>query len=148
MTSFREGEEPLIERFDGSVVRAAARIGKIPSDRSGLVAVIAPSRLVRGLRRALGEGGPVVLEAHDAKGLEVDTVVVVEPAEIAGTAQRGLRSLFVALARPTKHLIVLTSTELPGALRDASPAGVQPLDTFAHRVCACGPPSARQDRAS
>lgn len=137
-TSFREGEEPLIERFDGSVVRAAARIGAASSEDPGLLAVIAPSRLVPGLRRALGEGGPVVLEAHEAKGLEFDRVVVVEPAEIAGTTQRGLRSLFVALTRPTKHLVVLTSTELPGALRDASPAGVQPLDPFAHRVCACG----------
>ncbi|MGH9110746.1 MAG: ATP-binding domain-containing protein, partial [Acidimicrobiales bacterium] len=40
-----------------------------------------------------------VLDPPDAKGLEFDAVVVVEPAVIAGGTSRGLRLLYVALTR-------------------------------------------------
>jgi DNA helicase IV len=57
-----------------------------------------------------------VLTPRQAKGLEFDHVVVVEPAQIAAHEQ-GLRELYVALTRPTKTLVVLHARPLPDALR-------------------------------
>ena len=63
-----------------------------------------------------GLGRPVtVVAARDAKGLEFDAVVVVEPSRIA-EGGRGLRVLYVALTRPTQHLSIVTTTGLPAAL--------------------------------
>jgi DNA helicase IV len=76
-------------------------------------------------RVAAGEGlgaTLVVLPADDANGLEFDAVVVVEPASIAGRGgngdgptQRGLRTLYVAMTRPTRRLTVLGTMPLPSA---------------------------------
>jgi len=53
-----------------------------------------------------------VLTPPQAKGLEFDHVVVVEPALILEEgAERGLRELYVALTRPTKTLVVVHSRE-------------------------------------
>ena len=58
----------------------------------------------RDMRRG-GLAEPLVLLAADAaNGLEFDAVVVVEPAVIAGETARGLRTLYVALTRPTQRL--------------------------------------------
>ena len=51
-----------------------------------------------------------VLTPREAKGLEFDHVVVVEPAAIE------LRELYVALTRPTKTLTVVHARPLPPAL--------------------------------
>ena len=51
-----------------------------------------------------------VLTPRQAKGLEFDHVVVVEPALIE------LRELYVALTRPTKTLVVVHARPLPRAL--------------------------------
>jgi DNA helicase IV len=54
-----------------------------------------------------------------AKGLEFDAVVVVEPSAIVAEREdpgAGLRLLYVALTRPTQHLSIVASTELPPAL--------------------------------
>jgi len=65
----------------------------------------------------------IVLAAHEAHGLEFDSAVVVEPAAIASGAtpsdpltQQGLRTLYVALTRPTRSLVVVHSSPLPVAL--------------------------------
>jgi DNA helicase IV len=59
-------------------------------------------------------GAPIsVLTVHDAKGLEFDTVVLVEPAAIIAESDRGLNDLYVALTRPTQRLHVLHSGDLP-----------------------------------
>ncbi len=60
------------------------------------------------------EGVPL-LTPRQAKGLEFDHVIVVEPALIAEREQ-GLRHLYVSLTRPTKSLVVLHSRPLPDAL--------------------------------
>ena len=58
-----------------------------------------------------------ILTPRQAKGLEFDHVVVVEPAAIADEGDRGLRELYVALTRPTKTLVVVHARLLPEALR-------------------------------
>jgi DNA helicase IV len=64
------------------------------------------------------------LDPPDAKGLEFDAVVVVEPATIAGDTARGLRLLYVALTRAVQELVVVHAGPLPAGLRPGLPAGV------------------------
>ena len=51
-----------------------------------------------------------------AKGLEVDGVVVVEPARIVASEIQGLRALYVALTRPTQRLTIVHAEPLPEPL--------------------------------
>jgi DNA helicase IV len=62
-----------------------------------------------------------VLAVADAKGLEFDAVVVVEPAEILGGSPRGANDLYVALTRATKRLGVVHSGPLPPVLTRLRP---------------------------
>ena len=63
----------------------------------------------------------VVLAAEGANGLEFDASVVVEPGEIAcrgsgvtkAITARGLRTLYVAMTRPTRRLAIIATGELP-----------------------------------
>ncbi len=64
------------------------------------------------LRRPL-----VILTTRQAKGLEFDAVIVVEPAAIIAESGHGLNDLYVALTRPTKRLTVLHTGPLPDVLR-------------------------------
>jgi len=66
-----------------------------------------------------GISKPITLVvASSVKGLEFDAVVVVEPAEIAGTDVRGLRLLYVAMTRPIRHLSIVHSEPLPSPLEE------------------------------
>ncbi len=65
---------------------------------------------------ALDEASIPVLTPRQAKGLEFDHVVVVEPAAIAEDGEQGLRELYVALTRPTKTLVVVHARPLPEGL--------------------------------
>lgn len=96
----------------------------------GTVAVLAPASLVGELAVGLdaagvaasdprrdGLGTPLSLLPVDlANGLEFDAVVVVEPAEVVASSPQGLRSLYVALTRPTRRLTVVHALPLPAAL--------------------------------
>jgi DNA helicase IV len=57
-----------------------------------------------------------VLSVREAKGLEFDSVVLVEPARILAESPTGLADVYVALTRPTQRLRVLSSGALPPAL--------------------------------
>lgn len=50
------------------------------------------------------------------KGLELDGVVVVEPAEIVAEQRFGMRALYVALTRSTRRLTVVHGRDLPAAM--------------------------------
>ncbi|MBR7830808.1 AAA family ATPase [Actinospica sp. MGRD01-02] len=54
----------------------------------------------------------VVLTARQSKGLEFDSVILVDPEAIAENGARGLNDLYVALTRATRDLVVL-EPELP-----------------------------------
>jgi DNA helicase IV len=56
-----------------------------------------------------------VLTVTQAKGLEFDSVIVVEPTELVSTSPSGLRDLYVALTRATARLGLVHSGDL-GAL--------------------------------
>jgi DNA helicase IV len=99
------------EHLLAEAYREAARLAA----GDGLLAVIAPDELVTDLpEEDLWDGVPL-LTPRQAKGLEFDHVVVVEPALIAAHEQ-GLRELYVALTRPTKTLVVVHALPLPREL--------------------------------
>ncbi|HUS61485.1 MAG TPA: ATP-binding domain-containing protein [Acidimicrobiales bacterium] len=94
----------------------------------GKVAVVAPPSMLVGLRdRILGaeagrttvdelDADVAVLDAVGSKGLEFDSVIVVEPAAIVREVPGGLRALYVALTRTTDRLAILHTEPLPAAL--------------------------------
>ena len=59
------------------------------------------------------EAGLTVVPVSVVKGLELDGVIVVEPAKIVAAQTHGLHALYVALTRSTKQLSVLHSEPLP-----------------------------------
>jgi superfamily I DNA/RNA helicase len=70
------------------------------------------------VQEAIGEHPDItVLTVAGAKGLEFDSVLVVDPDGILLESPRGLRDLYVALTRCTQRLGVVG--ELPPVLRDA-----------------------------
>ncbi|WP_030454765.1 HelD family protein [Herbidospora cretacea] len=97
--SVRHGEAPRMLTADLETVRALAG-----EEGNGLVGVIAPP----GLTEALEGSGAIVVAAPDARGLEFDTVLVVDPAAIESYRESGPRDLYVALTRATQRLIVVT----------------------------------------
>jgi DNA helicase IV len=114
--SYRTGADPpAIKQVDGDVLAEAFREAARLAAEGGLLAVIAPDELIDGSSADdLWDGVPV-LSPRQAKGLEFDHVVVVEPALIAAHEQ-GLRELYVALTRPTKTLVVVHALPLPPGL--------------------------------
>jgi len=65
------------------------------------------------------ESRVVVLTVRQTKGLEFDSVLVVDPARIMAESPRGPSDLYVALTRATQRLGVLHDGELPASLRRA-----------------------------
>jgi DNA helicase IV len=115
---------------------AVVALEEVAAVTPGRVAILAPEPLLSTLAEALAavdlpvvdardmrKGGlfePLVLLAADAaNGLEFDSVVVVEPGVIAGETARGLRTLYVALTRPTQRLSVVHLTPPPAPLAAA-----------------------------
>lgn len=71
----------------------------------------------RATRQGLGRQITVV-PASLAKGLELDSVVVVNPAQIIDEQDRGPQLLYVALTRSTKRLTLVSDRPLPSVLLD------------------------------
>ena len=111
--AYRKGGEPpkLVEVAEDALLETALREAVALEDLDGLLAVIVPRTF------AVPDEFPFpILTPRQAKGLEFDHVVVVEPAAIADEGDRGLRELYVALTRPTKTLVVVHARPLPEAL--------------------------------
>lgn len=135
------GEEPEVVTVDGGgpfpasgVPKAvsevvAAQLRQLVRGGSGTVAVLAPESLVRALaRRLAADGIPVgvapealdqpvsLLSVEEAKGLEFDVVVVVEPRRVVAEGRHGLRSVYVAVTRATQRLVVVQAEGLPDGM--------------------------------
>ena len=105
-----EAEPPLTAAFE-----EAARL----AGEEGLLAVIVPASLRGDGETALFDDSRIaVLTPREAKGMEFDHVIVVEPAQIVEEAVegQGLRELYVALTRPTTTLVLVHSRPLPPEL--------------------------------
>jgi DNA helicase IV len=111
--AYRRGGDPprLVRVGEEEVLETALREAVALEDLDGLLAVIVPRSLT------IDNSFPFpILTPRQAKGLEFDHVVVVEPAAIADDGDRGLRELYVALTRPTKTLVVVHARSLPDGL--------------------------------
>lgn len=127
--SVRVGErQPAVHRAevltDGVVAEAAALRAAMPSQS---VAVVVPDALYDHVSDALTDAGfehgraatagldhlLTVVPVSVVKGLELDAVIVVEPAAIVAQSEYGMRSLYVALTRPTQHLSIIHHDPLP-----------------------------------
>jgi DNA helicase IV len=85
----------------------------------GEVGVITSRNRLELIQEAVdGLAGVTVLTAREAKGLEFDSVLVVDPDGIVIESPRGLRDLYVALTRCTQRLGVIG--RLPDVLRESS----------------------------
>lgn len=148
-TSVRStGESPWALQVEpGELVKRLAEVvaSEIEDVDGGRIAVIAPTSRVGVVRAALtealagdvvGHDDPTALDApvsvlgvRQAKGLEFDVVVVVEPAEIVDDSPRGATDLYVAITRPTRRLGVVHSGDLPDALGRLVPVTSPPSTT-------------------
>jgi DNA helicase IV len=134
-TSVRTGDEhPEFLEVAGSellsaVVSATKELDADIGD--GNIAVVVPDSMFEAVSGALtaagiehGEAtrsglemGITVVPVSVVKGLELDGVIVVEPARIVRDEEQGLRALYVALTRSTKRLTIVHSEPLPAAMR-------------------------------
>jgi DNA helicase IV len=140
----RAGFTPIVEvvrpdDFAATLVNATRR--EVEAVAPGRVAVIVTGRRVDEIVASLTSNGLdavdprvqeskglgadlVVLGAEGANGLEFDATIVVEPGQIASrgsldastTTPRGLRTLYVAMTRPTRRLAIVASGALPATL--------------------------------
>jgi DNA helicase IV len=140
------GHEVAVEDVGegGDVV---ARVVTIVSELmgTGIVGVVTPASVRSALIGALDADGiawtpelrpaaapVVVLTPDDAKGLEFDSVVVVEPAAIVDESVHGVRALYVALTRCTNRLALVHARPLPAVLGlgpAAAPAAPETAET-------------------
>ncbi len=125
------GERPRAERVLASDL--LDRVAAVTADlagKGGTTAVIAPVSRFDAVLAAVaaelpavtaGAGadsstGTVVLRPAEAKGLEFDSVVLVEPERVLAEGARGDSDLYVALTRATQRLAVLHTEDLPASL--------------------------------
>ncbi len=130
--------EAALDHQVSTTTRAAAD-DVVDAEGNGRVAVLAPAARVDALRaRLVADGLPVgatagedaadergaadlevavvVSSVADAKGLEFDAVVLVDPSGIVEESPRGLNDLYVALTRATRSLEVVHPERLPSVL--------------------------------
>lgn len=128
--SVRESEWPVFVHRTGDVAAELRRV--IHQDRdidaTGTLAVIASASIVDELlaaaelgdlaaRGAAGLQRPIAfMTPDDVKGLEFDSAIVVEPAQLVDEIERGASALYVSMTRPTQRLHLIASRPLPAGL--------------------------------
>ena len=102
------GHPPVIRHvtdLDGTVrAEAETLVGTVEGTVGIILPVGRPAPDLRGLPERAQ-----VLDALEAKGLEFDGALIVEPGEMAEYSPTGLRTLYVAVSRATQRLTVLTT---------------------------------------
>jgi DNA helicase IV len=123
----RSSEWPITVMTDAV---EAVRVDREPDGSGGTLAVIVlesgirelTARLVAEFGDAVGLGAAgltrdiAVITPQDAKGLEFDSVVVVDPAGILAASERGAGALYVAMTRATQRLTLVADGELPAGI--------------------------------
>jgi DNA helicase IV len=125
------GAVPRFVRCDPtSSAECVAKLVTAETASAGTVAVVCPAsgrdHLSSAMRAAgidfgdathRGLAAPVTLvDVGLVKGLEFDTVIAVSPARMVAESPQGLRSLYVALTRATRRLVVVHAEDLPPVL--------------------------------
>jgi DNA helicase IV len=120
-------DEDRPEAVAEAVAEAAAELDKedgtlgivVPPSRLAAVAAAVRDRLP-GASDELPDG-PAVLPPTGVKGLEFDSVLVVDPAGIVAEGVRGRNDLYVALTRATQRLGVVHPGDLPEEVSGLEP---------------------------
>jgi DNA helicase IV len=129
------GEPPLIFGVASSELEAEVveRVRyELKTIGSGNIGVIVPESMAEQIDAALSRAGidygratrqglekqVTVVPVNLVKGLELDSVLVVEPKRVLNEQIRGAQSLYVALTRSTKRLTVIHTGQLPEVLLD------------------------------
>ncbi|HWS49659.1 MAG TPA: AAA family ATPase [Microbacterium sp.] len=111
--SIRHGEPPTVVTVTEEDAASAlddliARIRRShPGELIGIVTTAARSAVLGGV---ISENEATIVAAPDARGLEFDTVIIVDPDGIRSAGEAGLRDLYVAQTRATKRLVILEIT--------------------------------------
>lgn len=122
--------EPADDAASGQEGEASGATGERRGPAGRLALIVPDDRLVELVEvvrsahpEAAAGGSPAVLDARvavltvtQAKGLEFDAVVVIDPAAILAGSARGAGDLYVALTRATRRLGVLAAGPLPEVL--------------------------------
>ncbi len=128
------GDEPVVVGVEDALldVQLAETVREeLKNIGTGNIAVITPDAMADRADAALTAAGVeygratrqgldrqvTVVPVSLAKGLELDSVIVVEPGRILTDEVRGAQSLYVALTRSTRRLTLLHTGELPAVLR-------------------------------
>jgi DNA helicase IV len=127
ITSARSVDSALtVQRLTGPAELAGLAAGQLAA--GGQLAVIGTA--AGALRNQLpGSDRLVLLSPAEAKGLEFDRVLLVEPADILAASRRGLSDLYVAMTRATQRLHIVHAKPLPAVLESAiEPEGDRAVD--------------------
>ena len=129
--SVRSTETPpqrvSVEPHDLAAAVARTAASELEQVAGGMVAVIAPESMIPQLAAGLTDAGVAFGEPERTglgaaitlvpvgvvKGLEFDSIVVVEPNRVVAESPQGLRALYVAVTRATKRLTMVHSEPLP-----------------------------------
>lgn len=114
------GHSPWAQRVDENSLVSAVEQRLSEHPRPGISAVLAPRALLPELTHLRSEV-VTVSTVKDAKGLEFDSVLLIEPADIVDESPRGMGDLYVALTRATQRLGVVHAGELPSVLSALTP---------------------------
>ncbi|MGH8980370.1 MAG: HelD family protein [Acidimicrobiales bacterium] len=142
----RDGEVPRFVSVEGPLGAALVPVVRELVERYQTVAVIGPAGLLAGARPELEDRGVAcappgtparagrlsIVPVADAKGLEFDAVVVVEPLDVASVAG-GVGLLYIALTRAVQHLSVLHTGALPDGLGPDAGTAPQSAPLGTHR---------------
>jgi DNA helicase IV len=118
------GIEPVLAIATDLAVDVVTHVRTLLSDVAGTVGVICPPSRRDAVEASLaaadveGTERVAVVTSTESKGLEYDGVLVVTPDDIVAESPGGVRSLYVALTRPTQLLVTLDEGR-PGSWRPA-----------------------------
>ncbi|MER7604773.1 AAA family ATPase [Nocardioides sp. NPDC127503] len=114
--SIRHGEEPRVldVTTEGLPSTLSTLIADVAHEHPGeLIGVIATTERSLALEAEVRRAGATIVAAPEARGLEFDTVIIVDPAGIRAAGDAGPRDLYVAQTRATKRLFSLELRSRP-----------------------------------
>lgn len=113
--SIRHGQQPIVVTAPEDDIPSAL-VELIASARSEhpeeLIGVIATVSRAAMLEAELDGTGAAIVAAPDARGLEFDTVIIVDPDGIQSRSEAGLQDCYVAQTRATKRLATVMVADI------------------------------------
>jgi len=116
------GVQPTVVRTDALWAEARSQLDEMLQEVDGTIGLVCPASLVDQAGDLATDPRIIPVTTMQAKGLEYDGAVVVDPERIVsetGNPTSGVRVLYVALTRPTQRLAVV------GLRRPESPRNLQ-----------------------